>query len=309
MIIDTSLRSTVAAEAEEMIGRVYRRSEVRDTGEAFLFRQRSRGDERANITRFQISSSAVAGVTLDGVVGIGQLHAGRYRATSNGEEIDPGAPFVLRPGEARSWSEEMDLTMVNLDLAALTEYARGAGVVASGPLRFDRVAAASPVSANNWRRMVAHATDTFRDADLLGNDLIRSSVVDVLYAAALAAFLGDPADDDASEGPIHPAAIKRALQFIDDNAGNAITAVDIAGAAGLSLRGLEAAFRRSLGTTPTARLREVRLDHAHADLSAADPSTTTVAAIAQRWGFAHLSRFARAHVEAYGALPSETLNG
>ena len=54
-------------------------------------------------------------------------------------------------------------------------------------------------------------------------------------------------------------------------------------------------------------LRNIRLARAHQDLQEADPSSTTVAAIAYRWGFSHVPRFATAYRERYGELPSATI--
>jgi len=51
----------------------------------------------------------------------------------------------------------------------------------------------------------------------------------------------------------------------------------------------------------------VRLRRAHRDLRSADPTYHTVAAIAQRWGFTHLSRFAAAHKTTYGQTPLQVL--
>jgi AraC-like DNA-binding protein len=51
----------------------------------------------------------------------------------------------------------------------------------------------------------------------------------------------------------------------------------------------------------------VRLDHAHRDLLAASPASTTVTAIAARWGFASPSRFSDFYRRAYGRLPGHTL--
>jgi transcriptional regulator GlxA family with amidase domain len=56
-----------------------------------------------------------------------------------------------------------------------------------------------------------------------------------------------------------------------------------------------------------AYLRDLRLRRAHEDLRAADPSATTVAAIARRWGFAHMGRFAQDYQAAYGQTPSAAL--
>ncbi|MEX5302817.1 helix-turn-helix domain-containing protein [Kocuria sabuli] len=57
------------------------------------------------------------------------------------------------------------------------------------------------------------------------------------------------------------------------------------------------------------RRRAGRLEAAHADLLAADPTTgSTVAEVAARWGFAHQGRFAAAYRPRYGQAPSTTLH-
>jgi len=53
-------------------------------------------------------------------------------------------------------------------------------------------------------------------------------------------------------------------------------------------------------------LRRLRLEGARVALLASDDAVT-VAAVAQRWGFAHASRFAQAYRRAFGEYPSETL--
>jgi AraC-like DNA-binding protein len=59
--------------------------------------------------------------------------------------------------------------------------------------------------------------------------------------------------------------------------------------------------------SPMAYVRAVRLRHAHRDLRSADPTDNTVAAIAHRWGFTHLGRFAAAHTTTYGVTPLQAL--
>ena len=57
-----------------------------------------------------------------------------------------------------------------------------------------------------------------------------------------------------------------------------------------------------------AYVRRVRLECAHRELQAADPTSgDTVAAIAARWGFAKPDRFAAAYRAAYGVAPIHTL--
>ncbi|GAA3451060.1 helix-turn-helix transcriptional regulator [Dactylosporangium matsuzakiense] len=63
---------------------------------------------------------------------------------------------------------------------------------------------------------------------------------------------------------------------------------------------MQHAFRRHLGTTPTAYLHRVRLEHAHRDLRA---TTGTVAEVARRWGFPDRCRFTVSYQAVYGRLP------
>ena len=79
-------------------------------------------------------------------------------------------------------------------------------------------------------------------------------------------------------------------------------------AAGVGPRALQLAFARHLGLSPMAYVRRVRLECAHRELQAADPTSgDTVAAIAARWGFAKPDRFAAAYRAAYGVAPIHTL--
>jgi AraC-like DNA-binding protein len=75
----------------------------------------------------------------------------------------------------------------------------------------------------------------------------------------------------------------------------------------LSVRALQEGFQRYVGVPPMTYLRDVRLRRAHEDLRRATPGTTTVAAVAMRWGFVHMSRFAAAYRRAFGESPSQTL--
>src|SRR3954466_587721 len=104
-----------------------------------------------------------------------------------------------------------------------------------------------------------------------------------------------------------PPILRNAVAFIQENADADIGLEDIAAAVNVSPRSVQYAFRRNLGTTPLEYLRRVRLDRAHRDLKAADPSVDTVTAIAYRWGFAHAGRFSIAYREAFGMPPSRTL--
>ncbi|MEU1277367.1 helix-turn-helix transcriptional regulator [Streptomyces sp. NPDC005805] len=133
------------------------------------------------------------------------------------------------------------------------------------------------------------------------------SLVEHLRSAGVFAEVAlDNAVTLADEVP--DAAVRRAMAYCAEHAGEPVSVADMAVAAGVSPRTLQDRFRSGLGTTPAAYLRRLRLDRAHRDLlRIADGSASgTVAEVATRWGFTHLSRFAAYYREAYGQVPSRT---
>jgi transcriptional regulator GlxA family with amidase domain len=107
-----------------------------------------------------------------------------------------------------------------------------------------------------------------------------------------------------------PAVVRRAIDFIEANADRDMTLSQIAGASGISARGLQAAFLRHRDTTPTAYAERVRMARAHGDLTDVDPGRPdAVPTIAARWGFPDPRRFTAAYQETYGRPPHEPVQG
>jgi AraC-like DNA-binding protein len=86
-----------------------------------------------------------------------------------------------------------------------------------------------------------------------------------------------------------------------------VALVEIARRSGYSLRSLELIFRHSVGMTPGRWFMNVRLNGVLRDLLVGEP-TGTIADVASRWGFHHMSRFSGQYRKAFGELPSQTLN-
>lgn len=162
----------------------------------------------------------------------------------------------------------------------------------------------SPDGVDLVRRHFRALRATYLRGDFVDAPLAWHAAKDLTTAVVLtAAGLGD----DTDGAPPVPPQVRRALTFIDDNLDRSISVGDVAAAAGLSARGLQDSFRRITGETPMARLRRARLDRVRAELVSADAAVDSVAAIARRWGFTHLGRFAQAYERRYGELPSRTL--
>lgn len=106
-----------------------------------------------------------------------------------------------------------------------------------------------------------------------------------------------------------PVLLRQAIAFIHENAHRDITLSDIAAYVNVTPRSVQYTFRRYVGATPLEYLRGLRLNRAHRELQAADPSVDTVMAIAGRWGFGHAGRFSSMYKRRFGISPSETLRG
>jgi AraC-like DNA-binding protein len=165
-------------------------------------------------------------------------------------------------------------------------------------------------AAGRVRRAIAHLRDDVLPVPGVGESpLVVSTASRYLAATVLNAFPNtahtDP--DNGAERDSHPAALRRAVVFIEANADRDIGLTDIARAARVSARSVQLAFRRHLDMTPTAYLRRVRVGHARTELRSAAPGETTVARVAARWGYVHPSVFAAHYRSIYGESPSQTL--
>ena len=103
-----------------------------------------------------------------------------------------------------------------------------------------------------------------------------------------------------------PGNVKRAEEFMRTNTGAPLTIVEIAQAAGCSVRALQVAFQQFRGRTPTAALRQIRIEEARAEMLR-NGRAESIARIAAGHGFSNPSRFAQLFRRTYGSYPSEAL--
>jgi AraC-like DNA-binding protein len=201
-------------------------------------------------------------------------------------------------------SELIVLNQSLLDDAAATEPGR-----APVQLLSNRPHSAG-TSAQLWRTTEGVRAIAAAEPEAEPYPLVMAAAARLLAASVLSAFPNtaqlEPTSEDRHDS--HPATLHRAVTFIETNPDLDITVADIARAAHVSVRAIQVAFRRHLGTTPMAYLRRVRLDAARAELLKATPSDgLTVTAVASRWGWARPSRFAADFRAAYGQHPHSLL--
>ena len=245
------------------------------------------------------------------VVHEGTIQDHRYQGVE--DAFGPGDVVSFAPPElpyaGRVCSARYNITM--LDPAVLTQVAATGDRTYGSPVRLTGHRPHSPAAAERLRNTIGYLRDhVLADPAVGEHPLIVSTAAQHLAATVLSTFpntaLADPTAADRRDA--HPAALRRALAYLDDHAAEPVTVADIAAAAHVTVRALQYAFRRHLDTTPLAHLRQIRLSHAHQDLMNADPNQgATVTEIAARWGFHHPGRFATLYREAYGSSPHRTL--
>jgi AraC-like DNA-binding protein len=105
-----------------------------------------------------------------------------------------------------------------------------------------------------------------------------------------------------------PTYLKEALALIETQFDQADLGVnDLALRVGVTSRTLLNAFRHYLATSPARYIQEKRLEHANVMLTSMS-GALGVAEVAERCGFAHMSRFAAAFRRRFGVSPSERLS-
>lgn len=105
---------------------------------------------------------------------------------------------------------------------------------------------------------------------------------------------------------VSPRYVKRAIEFMYANISRPISAAEIASESGIGVRALNAGFQRFQNMPVMAYLREIRLNTVRQELL--NPAGgASVADIALKWGFSHVSRFSQKYQGRFGELPSQTL--
>jgi AraC-like DNA-binding protein len=242
--------------------------------------------------------------------------SGRALTRQAGREVmvSPQTAAVFRPGHPvyslhDANSAELD---IKIDPAALeAELSALLGRDVRGTIDLPPTMNLADGPGLSFRRMVCLLRDELPYAEsLIRQPLIAGQFHQSVLNALLLCLPHRYHDElTAPARPGAPRAIRRAMSAIHEEPERSFTVTDLAQIAGLSVRSLQEGFRRHVGSAPMAYLQQVRLGRVHETLRRADPSRVTVAAVAHRWGFAHLGRFASSYRARFGQAPSETLRG
>ncbi|MGN6407728.1 MAG: helix-turn-helix domain-containing protein [Curtobacterium sp.] len=215
--------------------------------------------------------------------------------------VEPGSPYIASASEAyRFESTGTVYNGVHIADRFLREVGRDLGfALPDGPLLFDQqdeaVARQEPL-----RHLVRDVGPMLVDDRVLGP--MRTALNRRLAVVVLDTF---PIRNRGSDVPVANR-LRDAVRFIEEHAADRPSVPDIAAACGLSQRGLQDVFARTLGSTPHRFLRDHRLDRVRRELLRAD-GHESVTEITRRWGFTNHGRLAVAYRDRYGEDPATTL--
>jgi AraC-like DNA-binding protein len=207
------------------------------------------------------------------------------------------------PAGSRHLAVKIDQAAVDRALETLVERP------VACPIAFDASLSLKTGAARDWVRLLLMVHRQIDSPDSLFQHLavLDPLVESLIHGLLLAADHPHREALAAPAAPGRPAAVRAAMDLIEDGPHLPLTTSTLAMQCHVSVRTLQEGFHRHLGMSPMAYARTVRLRRAHSDLRSAHPSHTTVAAIAHRWGFIHLGRFATAHKAMYGQTPHQAL--
>jgi len=238
---------------------------------------------------------------------------GRTRTRFAGHEVvaTPVTAAIFGPeGPVRAEHEARSAELaIRIERSALEEeLAALLGHPIEGPLGLAPVIGLADGAGQSWSRLIRLLRNELdHEVSLLHQPLIAEQLRSCVLSGLLLSVphrYRDQLTGPAPAGP--PRAIRRAVEAVHDEPERAFTVGDLAAIANMSVRSLQEGFRQHVGSAPMTYLQSVRLERARESLRRAGPRIT-VAAVAHRWGFAHLGRFACAYRRRFGESPSDTL--
>jgi len=215
--------------------------------------------------------------------------------------VEPGSPYIASASEAyRFESTGTVYNGVHIADRFLREVGRDLGFrLPDGPLLFDQqdeaVARQEPL-----RHLIAEIGPMLVDDRVVGR--MRTALNRRLATVVLDTF---PIRNRGDDVPVANR-LRDAVRYIEAHAAERPSVPEIAAACGLSQRGLQDVFARTLDSSPHRFLRDHRLDRVRRELLHAG-GDDTVAVIAERWGFTNHGRLAVAYRDRYGEDPATTL--
>lgn len=278
------------------------------TEEPFSYRLSSIGDDELSLRSNTVHARMRGTYMVSGqylatwfTAGEGTLDVGRDEVT-----MVAGEPVMsVRDRPSRFHTRDHRQSLMHFGSDFLEHAAAERDSTRPGPLRFDTARSPSPQLLRSWMSVVTRTARVLYSPD--ASPLLIAAAKHEAAHALLQTFTYEPGEMTPGYSHARGVRLRHAVDFVRAHAHLPITTEQIADAAGLSVRGVQESFRRTLGVAPLEFLREVRLERVHEELLNAERGRVTVSDVARNWGFVHLGRFAGTYAERFGESPNRTL--
>ena len=228
-----------------------------------------------------------------------------------GESFDRDSVINLGSGDELDFRTppEVDYVACSTDAGALNEYALLVEHLdLESEFRSKPHVQARPQQAQALRELLATVLTTLRATpEILRHTQLQTALEQGVMASLVEVLR--PLTDTPHAPPsfnTRQLVVERARNYLFDHIDETVTVADLCIHVRVSRRTLQYSFQDVYGVTPVQFLRAMRLNSVRRELKDADAASSTVADIAARWGFFHLSHFATDYAQMFGELPSET---
>lgn len=229
----------------------------------------------------------------------------------SGEIFDLDAIISLKGGDELDFRtpRRHDILAVTTDAKALFAYALQVDHRdLEAELAGHQILHAEPAQAARLRELLTTVMSSLRATPaLLKHAQTRKALEQAVFAAIVDSLTPETRTRTAPSGRARKIVVERAREFMRNHIEEPITVADLCVELRVSRRTLQYSFQDVLKLNPVKFLRALRLNGVRRALKQADPARDTVADIAARWGFWHLSHFAADYRAMFAELPSDTL--
>ncbi|MBM7476963.1 helix-turn-helix transcriptional regulator [Curtobacterium herbarum] len=289
------------------------------TDRAFTYRYSAVGDSDVTLRRAQLSGAVTGAVPPTDEYIVQWLTAGEGIPDVLQDRVPMVLDIPMLLPTAREFVFEYadhDQRLVHMSRRLVHEVADE--LFHTGPvsdLGINHLHPLDPAAVTRWRSSLHQLSRELRDGPSGGGDgdgdgrggLVRSALSRAVVVAFLRMYPPHAVALPASVFLPRRERLRAAVEYIHEHITEPLRVADIAAAAGFSVRATQEAFQLSIGRSPLHYLQHVRLQRVRQDLQHADPDTSSVREVAQRWGFDHLGRFSAAYRVAFGEYPRTTL--
>lgn len=226
--------------------------------------------------------------------------------------LQPNSLFTLGDGGELNFRtpQHFDLLAVTADATSLREYGEQVWQIDTEE-RMPRAGLITPPgeATDALRQFLLSLLSTLEgNPKLLNYAPIRKGIEQEIFNKLICTLNEAPKQQPAPEPGSRHRIVAQAKRYVNDHIDEPVSVADLCTALKISRRTLQYSFQVVLNVNPVAWLRATRLNSARRSLKMArDDSRATVADIAARWGFWHLSHFAADYKQMFGELPSQTL--